>query len=150
MTIKEVFIRFSLTYIVLIIALFIINALFLKHLGISPIRSVGIVLLIVSTMYACDAFAKKNKRYFTSDEKKKVIVGFIIIHYIFEGILFAFSGLAAKVGTNILLITIGITLITHPLIIYIFVGLTGIGAKKRYRIDKDKVGNIGEYSESSH
>ena len=152
MTIKGVFIRFSLTYIVLIIALLIINS-FLEYWGISPIGSIGFMLLITSTMYACDAFAKKNKRYFSPEEKKKIIIGFIIVSILIEVILMAISGMASKLGGNGLLIVFGIMLIFNPLLIYIFVGLVGIGARKKYGINKDEVklsnnGNADEVIQS--
>jgi hypothetical protein len=137
MTIKEVFVRFSLTYIALIIALSIINK-FLTHYGISPISSIGYLLLFLSTGYPCDAFVKKNKRYFTPEEKKKVIIGFIIINLLIDGILLSISGMANRLGANVLLITLGILVIMNPLLIYIFVGLTGLGAMKRYGIKKDE------------
>lgn len=136
MTIKEVIVRFSLTYIVLIIALYIINA-FLMHYGISPISSIGFLLLFISTAYTCDAFAKKNKRYFTPEEKKKVLIGFIVINLLIEGILLSVSGIANRLGANVLLISLGLSLILNPLLIYIFIGLAGFGAMKRYGIKKD-------------
>jgi hypothetical protein len=138
MTIKDVFIRFSLIYILSIVAVYIINAL-LKYSGISPIRSIGFLFIFLATAYACDAFAKKNKRYFTPEEKKKVVIGFIIINFLIEAILMAISGMANKLGGNVLLIAFGLMLIINPLLIYIFVGLAGISARKRYSINKDEV-----------
>lgn len=131
MTIKDVLIRFSVTYLILIFSLFLINAL-LSYFGIAPIGSVGIVILIGAILYTCQTFAKKNDRYFTAKEKKHVVIGFIIINYIIEGIITVVSGITNSLAGNVLLISFGMVLIINPLLIYIFVGIAGIGAAKRY------------------
>jgi hypothetical protein len=129
MTIKDVLIRFSLTYVALLITVFLISAL-LKYVGVS-IPSLGIFILIMSTFYTCQTFAKKNKRYFTNEEEKQVIIGFFIINLIVEGILSALGAIAGTLRGTALLIAIGLVVIINPIIIYIFVGLAKINLKKR-------------------
>ena len=135
MTVKDVFIRFLLTYVALNIV-----SLLIKHIGLH-IGFVGIFILIGSTLYACDSFAKKNKRYFTDKEKKQVVIGLILINFLIEGI---FLGISAMAGTfslsgTVLVIALGLLVTINPLIIYIFVGFAGIGSMKRYGNNKDEV-----------
>jgi len=135
MTVKDVFIRFLLTYVALYIA-----ALLIKYIGLH-IGFVGIFILIGSTVSACDSFAKKNRRYFTAKEKKQVVIGFILINFLIEGILLGISAIAGtfSLSGTVFVIALGMWVTINPLIIYIFVGLAGIGAMKRYGINKDEV-----------
>ena len=131
MTIKDVLTRFLFVYVALIIAVFLIGVI-VKYIGASlSLGSFGIFILIGTTLYTCQTFAKKNKRYFTDKEEKQVVIGFFIINFFVEAILSGLSVMAGKFNATALLINLGLVVIINPILIYIFVGLAKIGLKKR-------------------
>ena len=76
MKLSGVFGRFSLIYI----ALMIIAAVVMSYFEIASNSGINIGILAGATMLSCTSFAKKNERYFTNQEKRKVVFGFIIIN----------------------------------------------------------------------
>ena len=74
------YVRFSLAYLLLNI----IAVTALSFLGLQTNTGVAIGILAGSTMYACNAFAKKNSVYFTKQEKTKAVIGFALINLLFS------------------------------------------------------------------
>jgi hypothetical protein len=122
MSIKGVLWRFLAAYIVLVIGLVIV----LKVLGIPTNSGLNVGILIGAVLWPCMAFGMKNKRYFTPDEKTKVVWGMIVINLLLQLVVGA-GALAAegKLRASAILIALAIVGLLHSIAIYYFVGLGG-------------------------
>ncbi len=101
----------------------VIVSAFFYFFNLSSNSVVNIVILLGSIYYACESFAKTNHRYFTDDERKKVIIGLITIDYalIFTlGSIILFL-LNLDVPISIYLIAFLIDFLLHGISIYFFV-----------------------------
>lgn len=108
--------RFTLFYLLNTVALnIVINAI-----GIRGTDGIGIVVIIVSVMLACNAFAKKNKRYFSQKERVKATLGFSIINIIFQCFftLLLFIQLSQPISAKAIIIVLAITVLVHTPCIY--------------------------------
>jgi phosphatidylglycerophosphate synthase len=118
MKLSGVFGRFSLIYILLMI----IAAIVMSYFEIASNSGVNISILAGATIFSCTSFAKKNERYFTNKEKRKVVFGFILINLLIQGLI-GFASLSdASVGVLLFpLVAVGVI---HSIYIYFIVGIT--------------------------
>jgi phosphatidylglycerophosphate synthase len=118
MKLSRVFGRFSLIYIIQMI----IAAIVMSYFEIASNNGVNIIILSGATIFSCTSFAKKNERYFTNKEKRKVVFGFILINLLIQGLI-GFASLSdASVG--ILLFPLVAVGVIHSIYIYFIVGIT--------------------------
>jgi len=125
MKLSGVFGRFSLIYI----ALMIIAAVVMSYFEIASNSGINIGILAGATMLSCTSFAKKNERYFTNQEKRKVVFGFIIINLFIQGLIGFASLPDASVG--VLLFSLLAVGVIHSIAIYFFVGIPKKGLIKQ-------------------
>jgi len=121
MRIKGVLVRFVLVYF----ALLLITVLASAHFQIDP--PIGLLYSILggTVIGVCWAFAQKNRRWFTSKEKIRVVIGMIIIDLAWQTITVlgaVVSGI--EVGADKLLAFLVIYCLINLTIIYLAVGLT--------------------------
>ena len=120
MTIKGVLLRFFLIYSVLLI----LAGLVMGHFGIKGSSGVNIGILAGCVMWVCGAFGKKNRRYFSRNEKTMVVLGILaidlLLQFIFAAAALAQSSLEMKAGA--LLVAVAFIGVLHAIAIYFFVG----------------------------
>lgn len=117
MKLSGVFGRFSLIYILLII----IAAIAMSYFGIASNSGINIAALAAATIFSCTSFGNKNQRYFTDQEKRKVVFGFILINLFIQALIGFASLPNASVG--VLLFSLGVVGVIHSIAIYFFVGI---------------------------
>jgi hypothetical protein len=125
MKLSGVFGRFSLIYIVLIL----IAAFVMSYFDITSNTGINIAVLASATMFSCTSFAKKNQRYFTKQEKIKVVFGFIFINLFIQALI-GFASLPST-SPGVLLFSLGMVGIIHSIAIYFFVGIPKKGLIKQ-------------------
>jgi hypothetical protein len=137
MSISGVLWRFLVAYIVLMIA----AAVGLRLLGVNSNSGVNTGVLIGAVLWPCIAFAMKNKRYFTSDEKPKVVWGMIAINLLLQ-LVVGGGALAAEGKMNVGALAIGLAFVgvLHSIAIYYFVG---VGEKLLQKLPKQRVSTGG-------
>lgn len=117
------FIRFAIIYVVM----FFVVGVIVSLLGLKPTSAGSTAALMGSVIWACYWFARSNKRYFTSQEKIKAILGMTLVDMGLQT-LFAIATLSATVGlTNLgaLGATVFFVGAMHALVIWIFLGFAG-------------------------
>ena len=122
MTVLGLLARFFIFYILLILTI----GTALNYLGINGGSAVNLGILLFLIFWLCESYGKKNNRFFTGKEKSAVVIGMIIIDVILQ-IVFATVAIAQRevsLGAEALIIGMGITVIIHSIMIYIFVGVT--------------------------
>lgn len=117
MKLSGVFGRFSLIYISLVI----IFSIVMSYFEIASNSGINIALLAGATILSCTSFAKKNQRYFTGQEKIKVVFGFSFIN-LFIQILIGFA-IVPNASAGVLMFSLGAVGIIHSIAIYFFVGI---------------------------
>ena len=123
MSIKTLLIRFTAIYIALLIAITVIFIL----LDAKANSGANTGALAGAVFAACNWFAYKNKRYFSAEEKKTVIISMCLINIALQTlaalVISKASGLKLPFGAMFL----GIMLIglLHSVGIYAFVGIAG-------------------------
>ena len=117
MKLSGVFGRFSLIYISLII----IAGILISYFEVASNSGINIGILAAATMFSCTSFGKKNERYFTDLEKRKVVLGFILINLLIQGLIGFASIPNGSIG--VLLFSLGVVGIIHSIAIYFFVGI---------------------------
>lgn len=129
MSIKTLLIRFTAFYIALLIAIAIIFIL----LDAKANSGANTGALAGAVFAACSSFAYKNKRYFSAEEKKTVIISMCLINIVLQTlaalIISKASGLKLPFGSMFL----GVMLIglVNSVGIYVFVDMAGkLYAKK--------------------
>ncbi len=122
MSLLGLFLRFSIVYLLLNIAISIV----LNLLAIKSNSGAVVATLFGATMYACLVFGKKNNRFFTKKEKTSAVLGFAFINILMQLLftLLLLTALSKPLSSTILLFTLGITIIVHTPIIYFFIGRT--------------------------
>jgi hypothetical protein len=120
MTIKGVLFRFLLIYV----ALHLPAGLVIGLLGIRAgtiTTSVNLGILFFSVVWVCMAFAKKNGRYFSSTERRAVVVGMIAIYFFPEVAAVWYKYNHASIGS--LCLAMGYSVLTHAVVIIISINL---------------------------
>jgi len=120
MDLKGVFWRFAVAYV----GLTILASIVIRLLGLSSNSGFTVAVLIGSVMWPCLEFGKRNKRYFTAQEKNVVVASFAAFNIALQGLV----GIAVIPSSQMenLSIFLAIFLIfglIHAAIIYFFVGL---------------------------
>jgi hypothetical protein len=121
MSIKGMLLRFFLLYTVLII----VTGLVMNYFGIEKNSGVNIGILAGCVFWVCNAFAKKNGRYFSGKEKTIVVLGLVAIDITLQ-LLFGAAVLSqssSDINTGALTLTVGFVGILHTIAIYFFVGI---------------------------
>jgi membrane protease YdiL (CAAX protease family) len=73
MSIPALLVRFTVIYVVLLVLI----AVALNALGIKGNSGVNTAALLGAVMWTCFSFASKNKRYFSKEEKTRVVLGML-------------------------------------------------------------------------
>lgn len=73
MTVKQAIIRFTLIYLLMLVGIGIVFAIF----NLPGNSAIGILVLMMSLMLVAESFARKNGRYFDDRERRQVTIGFI-------------------------------------------------------------------------
>lgn len=122
MSISGVLGRFLAVYVVLMIC----ASFALRFFGIASNSGVSIGILIGAVMWPCISFCMKNKRYFTAQEKSKVVWGMIGINLLLQ-LVFGGAALAAEGKLNIsaLAFVLIFSALIHSLTIAYTMGLAG-------------------------
>ena len=124
MTLRGLLYRFAAAYLVLLVVV----AVVLNLAGASSHTSGNVAALLAAVTWVCMDFAKKNGRYFTPDEKKRAIVGMLVIDMAMQAAVTAAAGLfsgapvLALGPTMLVLLFVGVL---HALVIWFFVGFAG-------------------------
>lgn len=134
MTIQSVLLRFGLAYVVLAIA----GSLLLNLIGIQSNSGVGTAVLIASVMWACMSFAQKNQRYFSPEEKRRVMMGMIAIDVAVQAIFawIALSQLPSKLDSGAFIFALAFVTLLHAVAIYFFVGFAHRMLKRQTPADR--------------
>ncbi|MGJ7526209.1 ABZJ_00895 family protein [Variovorax sp. GB1P17] len=124
MTLRGLLCRFAAAYVVLLIVV----AVVLNLAGASSHTSGNVAALLAAVTWVCMDFAKKNGRYFTPDEKKRAILGMLVIDMAMQAAVTVATGPlsgepALSLGaTALVLLFVGVL---HAAVIWFFVGFAG-------------------------
>ncbi len=129
MGISVVLTRFAIGYLAMALACAVVFKL--MKLGSNSGATVGV--LAAGVMWACSAFAKSNGRYFTSQEKWRVVAGMLLLHLVFQ-LAFALPLLAVLKNLPVGMMLGGAAFlgVMHGIVIYVFVAITGRFLVKQY------------------
>lgn len=123
MSLTSLFLRFTLIYV----AILIVVSIALAAIGITGNSGVNTAALLSAVMWVCQSFAKKNSRYFSKEEKTRVVLGMLAIDLVLQTVLaLAVAGAgSAKLTLGAVLFAIAFIGLLHAVVIYYFVGMTG-------------------------
>lgn len=123
MTLKGLFIRFTLFYI----SIAVLIGIGFYVLDLKSNSGVNIAALLSAVMWSCMSFANKNQRYFTPEEKKQVVIGMVLIDLAIQlmGVLLVFAAAGAAMPLGIAAIAFLFIGALHAACIYFFVGFSG-------------------------
>lgn len=123
MSLRKFFLQFTLIYVGLLVALALVLALFSIKSG----SGGNTAALLAAVMWSCLRYAKANGRYFSSTEKRSVVLGMLGIDVALQ--TFVAAALipwgATGVAIGVLLFSILFLSVLHAAVIWFFVGLTG-------------------------
>lgn len=142
MTVKGVLTRFTIAYVVLLVG----GATLLVALEFKPGSSLNTAVLLGSVLYACLAFGQKNGRYFTPEEKSRVVWGMIAVNLVIQTLIGSLVLLGpGKLSAGLFFGALAFVGALHAGVIYVFVGVAGKNfakqlakkqAKEKARLDK--------------
>ena len=123
MSIPKLLFRFGIAYLVLLVVVGVVLYLF----GVPGNSGANTAALLGAVMWACLSFAQKNQRYFEGQEKRRVVLGMVVIDLVIQA---AFTlGVAALDPRPLSLGALALVLLflgaLHALVIYFFIGLAG-------------------------
>ncbi|MDP9995863.1 FtsH-binding integral membrane protein [Variovorax boronicumulans] len=124
MTLRGLLWRFAAAYVVLLIVV----GVALNLAGASSSTGGNMAALLGTVAWVCMDFAKKNGRYFTPEEKKRAVLGMLVIDMAIQAVVTVAVGVFAGVtglslGPALLvLLFVGVL---HALVIWFFVGFAG-------------------------
>ena len=121
MSIKKTLINFFVLYLILELLAIIINL----QTGEKTLDNT--IILMLNIIINCGLFIKYNKRYFSKEEKSKLIIWFIVIDFILQ-----LTGLIILEIKTDIMFSIFFVLIIHSIIIFFLVGFTKNIFKKYY------------------
>ena len=120
MTVKGLLLRFLLIYFMLLS----LGGLIIDYFNIQAGSWINISILIGLVYWLCISFGKKNKRYFTKNEKRATILGIVTIDMLLQlivGIVYIYST-NTKLNSAVLVTIISSIGLLHILIVYYLVG----------------------------
>lgn len=124
MTLRGLLWRFAAAYVVLLVVV----GVALSLAGASSSTGGNMAALLGTVTWVCMDFAKKNGRYFTSEEKKRAILGMLAIDMAMQAVLTVavvlFAG-AARLSLGPALLVLLFVGVLHTLVIWFFVGFAG-------------------------
>jgi hypothetical protein len=106
--------------------------------GVKPVSGLNVAILIGAVYWACLAFGKKNARYFTPVEKKRVVWGMVAIDVALQmAVMLSVLGSGMAEGGAVIvpmLAALAFVSLLHAALIYFFVGNAGkLFAKEQAR-----------------
>jgi uncharacterized membrane protein (UPF0136 family) len=111
--------RFGILYGLLLIA----GGLVLSYFEAKSNSGLNTGALIGSVAWACQVFAKKNRRYFTPAEKTKVVLGMLAVDVALQ-LLFGMAALASVgIGSTALLLGVVFVAVLHGVLIHVGIGM---------------------------
>lgn len=121
MTIKAVLLKFFLSYF----ALTVIAGMAISHFGIESNHGVNIGILAGCIFWVCADFGRKNRRYFSSKEKKAVVLGMIAIDLLLQlfGLAIVILAQTTVSNLNVLIFVSVFICAVHAIFIYYMAGL---------------------------
>ncbi len=123
MSIAALFVRFGLANLLLLVVV----AVMLGLLGVQNNSGADTAALLGAVMWSCLSFARKNKRYFSSNEKVRVVLGMLVINLVIQAV-FSFVAVS-RPGAAVALGPLALALLfvgaLHAAVIYLFVGFAG-------------------------
>ena len=137
MKISGVLLRFLAAYIgltVLVLAGFTLA-------GIKPNSGINVGILIGSVLWPCLAFGEKNGRYFSPDEKRRVVWGMVAIDLALQlAVALPVLLIAKSLSLTALFAATAFVMVLHVLVIYFFVWNAGKMFAKQLAKKLGKVG----------
>lgn len=123
MSIAGLLVRFTATYVALLVAVVIGFSL----VGVRPNSGVNVGALFGAVLAACLWFASRNRRFLTAPEKKKAVLGMWAIDLLLQLLVAVAMGLApgAELSLPPVLLTLAFIGLLHGAGIYFIVGLAG-------------------------
>jgi hypothetical protein len=124
MTLRGLLCRFAAAYVVLLVVV----AVVLNLAGASSHTSGNVAALLAAVTWVCMDFAKKNGRYFTPEEKKRAVLGMLVIDLAMQAAVTVAAGPLSGVPalslgpTALVLLFVGVL---HAAVIWFFVGFAG-------------------------
>lgn len=124
MTLRGLLCRFAAAYVVLLVVV----AVVLNLAGASSHTSGNVAALLAAVTWVCMDFAKKNGRYFTPEEKKRAVLGMLVIDLAMQAAVIVAAGPLSGVPalslgpTALVLLFVGVL---HAAVIWFFVGFAG-------------------------
>ena len=124
MTLSALLRRFAAAYLVLLIVV----GVGLNLAGAKSSAGGNMAALLGAVLWVCMDFAKKNGRYFTREEKNRVVLGMLVIDLVMQMAgsvaIGVFAGASAlSLGPMVLILLF--TCVLHALVIWFFVGFAG-------------------------
>lgn len=122
-TIASLLVRFTVIYVAMLAGI----AAALGLLGIRGNSGTGTAALLGAVMWVCLAFANRNKRYFSKEEKSRVILGMLGIDIVIQAVLVfvAIGGQGTSLSPGAFLFSLAFVAVLHAVVIYLFVGIAG-------------------------
>jgi hypothetical protein len=114
MTIKELLLKFAPIYALLMIG----TLLAMNYVGMKP-TGINTAILTASVFWVCSEFGKKNRRYFSGNEKISVVLGLTAIDLALQLAALSLSPAWGNLGAVIFALVVGGTL--HLITIYVTV-----------------------------
>ncbi|MFM9913398.1 MAG: ABZJ_00895 family protein [Methylophilaceae bacterium] len=120
MSIKNLLFRFFLANF----GLHILASIVLTYFNVKSNAGADIGILVASIYYVCISFGKQNKRYFTKQEKLKVVFGLIFANILVQQLLILAYAIATNTtfSNKATLISLGLIGFLHGIFIYFLVG----------------------------
>ena len=129
MGMSGVFIRFAVAYVVLSIGLTVGLAL----MKVMPNSGITVAVLLGAVMWPGMTFAQKNGRYFTADEKWRVVMGMLLIDLLLQLVIATPQlGALRKLPLGAMLGGAAFIAVLHAAVLYFAVALTGKFLVKDY------------------
>ena len=122
MSIKETLVRFTLIYIISLVS----AGIALAYFEIDRMSGLNTGILLGAVYWACYSFTKKNERFFTDNEKRKVIIGCIIIDLAVQLIFITAGTASGEISMSFRSFLFGIifSAVLHGVVIWFWVGYT--------------------------
>ncbi|MFB4202621.1 hypothetical protein KBTX_00707 [wastewater metagenome] len=129
MSIPGAILRFLLIYVMLLLA----AGAVVDWLGLDAGSGVNIGILCASVLWVCDAFGRRNGRYFSNGERNAVFLGMVIVDVAVQGgvtaaVLAAEEGPVDRGAVALGLLVVGLS---HMVLIGVVVALSRRGLRRR-------------------
>ena len=123
MPVSALLTRFAFIYA----SLLVVGAIALFLLSVKGNSGINTALLIGAVMWPCLTFARRNRRYFTPQEKSRVVWGMLAIDVVVQGALsfLLLLGTDSEITFTPWMFAILVIAALHGVVIYFCVGFTG-------------------------